>query len=65
MAILVKTGEGNISFMGKDLLLATIHLPWFFIHVIIIPLNLHIVMNGLPFSVIFILMHNDNNWASL
>ena len=39
--------------------------PWFVIHIILIPLKLHRGMNGIPFSMICILVHNCDNWSSL
>ena len=61
MAILVKTGEGNIYLIGEYLLFDTIHLPWFFINAILIPLNIYRGINCLPLFMIWILVHNDDN----
>ena len=65
MTILVKTGEENISLMVENPLLASIRLPSLVIQIIIIPLKMNKVINGLPFPMIFILVHNDDNWDSL
>ena len=51
--------------MVEDPLITTIHLPWFFMHVILIPLKMHIGMNGLPFFMICILVQYNYNWDNL
>ena len=65
MEIILKTGEENVSLMSEYSLLTTIHLPWFFIHVIIIPLKMHRGMNGIKIYMICILIHNYDNWDGL
>ena len=51
--------------MSEDKLLNIVHLYWFVIRITIIPLKMHIYMDGITFSVIIILVHDDNNWANL
>ena len=51
--------------MGEDPLLDFIKFTWFSIHVIIIQPKLKRGMNGLPLSMICIVMHNDDIWARL
>ena len=65
MTILVKHDYQKLSLMSEDSLLAVIQLPWFVISIILIPLKLRILMNSPPLSLISILVHNYDNWASL
>ena len=60
-----KIERWNVSFMGEDPFFATICFNWFVICVIIVPLKLHRGINGIPISMIYILVHNDDNWAIL
>ena len=62
---LCKLERNNLFLLGEDLLINTIHLPWFIIQIILIPLNLHIGMNSIPLSTICILVHNYYNCASM
>ena len=60
--ILAKTEVGNVSLVGQDPLLTTIHISWFVIRIIILPLNTHIGMYVINFSMIFILVYDSNKW---
>ena len=51
--------------MGDYPFITNICLTWFFIHTILIPLNLCIGMDDIPISIICILVHDDDNWTCL
>ena len=64
MALLVKIEYKNIPLMGEDPFVATINLPWFFIHIILIQLKLQWEMDFIPLYIICILVCDDDDWTS-
>ena len=65
MEYLWKMERKGVSLIYEYLLLTTIHLNWFLIPIIFIPLKINRGINDIPLSIICILGHNDDDWASL
>ena len=59
-----KPKSKHLSFWGDDTLLTTTNIYFFFIQTILIPLKFHRGIDSLTFYVIYILVHNENNWSN-
>ena len=61
MVIIVKIQERNLYLVGDNPLLTIFCLYLFFIHFILIPLHINIVLYSLPFTIIYSLVNDGNN----